>query len=107
MINDVIHQIIDLDKRAVQIKESAAARAEKIVSDTKDHLKEEETKVITQTRETGKVNYDAEIQKAHEEKDSIIEEMTRNIAAVREQYENAKAESAKQVLDELFHSIKA
>ena len=47
MINEVLHQIIDLDNRAKKIKASATARAEKIVSDTKDELKEEETNVIT------------------------------------------------------------
>ena len=51
MINEVLHQIIDLDNRAKKIKASATARAEKIVSDTKDELKEEETNVITAAKE--------------------------------------------------------
>ena len=105
MINEVLHQIIDLDNLAKKIKASATARAEKIVSDTKDELKEEETNVITTAKEESKHNYDVEIRKAEEEKDNAIKEMSSSIKSLREQYESAKQESAKRVLDELFQSI--
>lgn len=105
MINDVIHQIIELDKRAAEIKNSAVARADKIVSDTKNHLKKEETRVITEAKEQSKQNYDVEIERAKAEKENIVAEMSGSIAAVRKQYEKAKEDSAKKVLDELFRSV--
>lgn len=105
MINEVIHQIIDLDQRAVRIKESATARAEKIVTDTKEELKQEETKIITAAKEESKSNYDVEIKKAEEEKANAINETSSVLETVREKYENAKKDTARKVLDELFQSI--
>ena len=70
-----------------------------------DELKEEETNVITAAKEESKNNYDVEIRKAEEEKDNAIKEMSSSIKSLREQYESAKKESAKRVLDELFQSI--
>ena len=63
------------------------------------------TNVITAAKEESKNNYDVEIRKAEEEKDNAIKEMSSSIKSLREQYESAKKESAKRVLDELFQSI--
>ncbi|MEF9918013.1 MAG: hypothetical protein RR310_07690 [Eubacterium sp.] len=105
MINDVIQQIIDLDNRAIKIKNNATARAAKIENDTRNELKEKATKIITETKEQGKENYNIEIQKAEVEKNDSVSDMEKSIRNVREQYEQSKTDGARRVLEELFQSI--
>ncbi len=105
MMNTVIRQIVDLDKRAVKIKEGAAARAEKIVSDTKSALKEKETQILQEAREQSKSNYEIEIQRANEEKDRILAAAQDTVMSVRGKYEENKIVNARIVLDELFRSV--
>lgn len=105
MMNTVIRQIVDLDKRAVKIKEGAAARAKKIVSDTKSALKEKETQILQEAREQSKSNYEIEIQRANEEKDRILAAAQDTVMSVRGKYEENKIVNARIVLDELFRSV--
>ena len=105
MMNTVIRQIIDLDQRAVKIKEGAVARAEQIMSDTKNELKEHETQILQEARDQSKSNYDLEIQRANEEKERILASAQNTVKSVRGKYEENKVANARNVLDELFRSV--
>ncbi|MDO4288372.1 MAG: hypothetical protein Q4C55_04205 [Eubacterium sp.] len=105
MMNTVIRQIVDLDKRAVKIKEGAAARAEQIVSDTKNEMKDKASQILQEARDQSKSNYDVEIQRANEEKERILASAQDTVMSVRGKYEENKVANARKVLDELFRSI--
>lgn len=103
-MNDVVKQIVALDKRADSILKSASQRAEKIVNDTKTEIKEKESTVIAQTKEQTKTNYETQIAKAEEEKKQIVEDMEKHVAKFRDNYEKTKCEHANAVLEELLKS---
>lgn len=105
MMNDVVHQIIALDQRAVKIKESSEARAEKIENDTKEEISKSRSHTLDRTKEDCNRNYDVEIKKAKSERDTTIADMHENLNQIRDQYEATKKENAQQVLEKLFKTV--
>ncbi len=103
-INLVIRQVIDLDSKAVRIKKNVVQRADRILSQTKNNIKEKEKIELDSVQELAKKNYQTEITKAKEERQSIINSMEQELSKIRCRYDEKKEEKAIEVLEKLFKS---
>jgi len=102
-INKVIREIIDLDSKAVRIKENVTARAETIITRTKAQVKENEKVELEQAHLIADQNYQAQISSAKEEREKIINEMKEEIKSIHDSYDEKKDEKAVEVLEKLFN----
>lgn len=104
-INQVIRQVIDLDKKAVRIKKNVMDRAEKILDQTKNEIKDKEKKDLEVVQEIAKNNYNSEMKKAEESRFSIIKEAEQEIEKMRCRYDEKKDEKAMEILNKLFKGV--
>lgn len=104
-MNNVIHQIIDLDQRASKIKQSAENRAQKIENDAQREISQSRDQILDRAKADSIQNYKIEIEKANGEKDETIDKMNAQLNNMRNQYEKIKDKSARQVLETLFKTI--
>ncbi|WKY46722.1 hypothetical protein Q5O24_10070 [Eubacteriaceae bacterium ES3] len=102
-INKVIREIIDLDSKAVRIKQNVTARAETIVTRTKAQVKEHEKTELEQAHLIADQNYQSQIESARQERESIVNEMKEEIKRLHESYDEKKDEKAVEVLEKLFN----
>lgn len=101
-INKVIRQIIALDTKAVRIKKNVTEKADKILEDTKNDIKEREQAELEHAQASAKINYQIEIAKAKEERQGIIDLMEQEMLKIRSRYDEKKEEKAMEVLEILF-----
>jgi hypothetical protein len=101
-INVVIRKVIDLDTKAVRIKNNVVQRADRILERTKNNIKTNEKAELDSVLESAKQNYLSEITKAKEERQSIINSMDQELAKIRCRYDEKKDEKALEVLEKLF-----
>lgn len=101
-INKVIRQIIDLDRRAIRIKKNVEARAAKIIDQTKKGIIDREKIELESAQEIVRNNYKNEIDKAKDERNSIIREMEQEISKVQCRYDEKKDQKAQEILEILF-----
>ncbi|MBU4541679.1 MAG: hypothetical protein KJ774_10715, partial [Firmicutes bacterium] len=91
-INVVIRKVIDLDTKAVRIKNNVVQRADRILERTKNNIKTNEKAELDSVLESAKQNYLSEITKAKEERQSIINSMDQELAKIRCRYDEKKDE---------------
>jgi cytidylate kinase len=101
-INEVIREIISLDKRAIAIKKRVASRADEMMEQTKNDIKEREKAEIENAQKQAKKIYEIEIEKANIEHLAIINSMDKELLKVRYRYDEKKEEKAIEVLERLF-----
>jgi len=101
-INKVIREVIDLDKKAVRIKKNVVDKAQEIIDSAKKDIKEIEKAELDGAQELAKQNYQNEIEKAKNERLSIIHSMEQEISKVRSRYDEKKEEKVAEVLEKLF-----
>ena len=101
-INKVIREVIDLDKKAVRIKKNVVDKAQEIIDSAKKDIKEIEKAELDGAQELAKQNYQNEIEKAKNERLSIIHSMEQEISKVRSRYDEKKVEKVAEVLEKLF-----
>ncbi|MBC3889630.1 hypothetical protein GH810_15055 [Acetobacterium paludosum] len=101
-INIVIREIINLDKKAIDIKKNVEARAVEILEQTKNNIKEREKVELENAQKLAKKNYEIEIAKAKEDRLAIINSMEKDLLKVRYRYDEKKEEKAIEVLKILF-----
>lgn len=101
-INLVIRQIIDLDLKAVRIKENVNRRTEAMLEKSKTKIAENEKLVIGEVSEQAELNYQVEIDKAKAERQDIIDSMECALGKVRLRYDEQKEKKAMEVLETLF-----
>lgn len=102
-INKVIREIINLDSKAVRIKQNVTARAETIINHTKAQVKENEKNELEQAHQVADQNYQLQINSAKEERETIVNEMKEEIKRIHESYDEKKDEKAVEVLEKLFN----
>ena len=103
-INEVIREIISLDKRAIGIKKRVASRAEQMMEQTRNDIKEREKAEIDKAQKQAKKIYEIEIEKAKTERLAIINSMDKELLKVRYRYDEKKTEKAIAVLEKLFNT---
>ena len=103
-INEVIREIISLDKRAIAIKKRVASRAEQMMEQTRNDIKEREKAELDKAQKQAKKIYEIEIEKAKNERLAIINSMDKELLKVRYRYDEKKAEKAIAVLEKLFNT---
>jgi len=101
-INIVIREIINLDKKAIDIKKNVEARAVEILEQAKNNIKEREKVESENAQKLAKKNYEIEMTKAKEERISIINLMEKDLLQVRYRYDEKKEEKAIEVMEILF-----
>lgn len=102
-INKVIRQIIELDSRAVRIKNNVVTRGEEILEQTKEKIKKTEQLEIENAQLVAKENYRTQIEQAEKEREMIVTAMKEDIQKYYNHYNEKKDEKALEVIETLFN----
>ena len=101
-INKVIRDIIELDSKAIRIKNNIVARGDEILDEAKEKIKRAEKLEIENTQLIAKKNYKTQIEQAEKERDIIIADMKEEIQKTYSRYSEKKNEKAEEVIKMLF-----
>lgn len=105
LMNDMIHQILDLDKKASEIEENAKQQADRILNQTHDEIEKKRESELKVAQRNGKSTYDTEMEKVNIEKEKILTNNQQQLDILWKAYGQKKEELAKQVLEQMFESM--
>jgi hypothetical protein len=101
-INKVVREIIELDKKAIRIKKNVSEKADKILENTDNNLRESEATEIKKIQDLAQTNYERAINQAKDERLAIIKSKEQELIEIRQKYDAKKEEKALEILAELF-----